>query len=157
MTTPTPTTAEHEAEEPLWCLHVLGPDEVHPAPDRATAQLWAAQFTVWWQRTNPKPDRFDPIMSWIVAEWPHDAERHAAGLERSIASNTFPVDPLSSHAADKAALEARVAELPQRINAMKVAGPSRHLDPYDRGYNAAITDAAGEARTLLTKEPRHAK
>lgn len=82
-------------DDTLWCLHIAGPDEVHPAPDRATAQLWAAQWTVWNQVRNPTPHPFDPVMSWTVAAWPYDAASHADGLTRSIEGNTFPVDPLA--------------------------------------------------------------
>lgn len=85
-----------QADDSLWCLHALGFDEVHPAPDRATAQLWAAQWTVWNQRRNPTPDGLEPVVSWTVARWPHDADSHAKGLARSVAGNTFPVDPLTA-------------------------------------------------------------
>lgn len=81
-------------DETLWCLHILGPDDVYPAPDRATAQLWAAQWTVWHHRRNPMPRAYDPVVSWIVAPWPHDAASHAEGLARSIADNSWPVNPL---------------------------------------------------------------
>lgn len=80
----------------LWCMHVSGADEVHPAPDRATAQLWAAQFTVVQQRHNPIPHPYDPVTNFTVQQWPWSAESHADGLARSIADNTWPVDPLAT-------------------------------------------------------------
>lgn len=79
----------------LWCMHVSGMDEVHPAPDRATAQRWAAQFTVAHYRRNPSAHPFDPVMNFTVQEWPHAADRHAEGLAASIAANTWLVDPLT--------------------------------------------------------------
>lgn len=74
----------------LYCLHVLGMDDVHPAPDRKTAQLWATQWTLFWHDQHPDPHPFDPIVSYVVAPWPWDDESHAAGLAQSIADNTFP-------------------------------------------------------------------
>ncbi len=111
----------------LWCLHVLGPDDVHPAPDRATAQLWAAQWTVWNQRQRPEPHLFDPVMSWIVAEWPHDAASHAAGLAQSIHNNLFPVDPLSTPPETGSLAELRAALEPFANWAIsKLTDSSRH-------------------------------
>lgn len=89
------------ADTRLWCMHVLGMDDVHPAPDRATAQLWATQWTVFWHFKNTVPHVYDPVLSWIVAEWPHDAASHAAGLERSIADNTWSIDPLAGLAKEQ--------------------------------------------------------
>lgn len=78
----------------LWCVHVAGPDEMIPAPDRATAARWAAQYTVWWYRLNPFPEENDPAMSWAAVRWPYDAMSHADRLAQSVSENTFPQDPL---------------------------------------------------------------
>lgn len=75
-------------------MHVLGMDDVHPAPDRMTAQRWAAEWTVFWNRERPEPREGDPIMSFVVAPWPGSADAHAAGLDRSIHDNEFRVSPL---------------------------------------------------------------
>ncbi len=99
------TTSEQQAvpvaqevkDDRLWCLHVTGMDDVHPAPNRATAQLWATQFTVDQQRRHPSPHPYDPVMNFTVAEWPWSAERHTAGLAHSVEQNTWPVDPLGSY------------------------------------------------------------
>lgn len=67
----------------LWCLHHIGPDELHPAPDFATAQKWA----------NWANDRFAEhadISRFVVATWPWAATVHAEGLAESIASWTLP-------------------------------------------------------------------
>lgn len=86
--------------KPLYCLHELSSDDVHPAPDRATAQLWAAQWTVWWHTVNKYPHEHDPMMTWRVSPWPWDTQSHADGLAKSIEDNTFPVDPLTDRATD---------------------------------------------------------
>jgi hypothetical protein len=91
-------------------MHVTGMDDVHPAPDRATAQLWAAQWTIFWHRRNPVPHYHDPLMNFTVARWPWDAETHAASLAASIADNTFPVDPLAAHASTPSDQSAARAE-----------------------------------------------
>jgi hypothetical protein len=98
-------------EQGLWCLHVLGPDDVFPAPDRATAQLWAAQWTLWNLRHDPNPDGLDPVVNWAVAPWPHSSETHADGLASSIAANTFASDPLAGTLADSNLIAAENAGL----------------------------------------------
>ena len=82
----------------LYCLHELSSDDVHPAPDRATAQLWAAQWTLFWHWKFPKPHPYDPIMSFVVARWPWDADSHAKSLARSIADNSFPPENAAAQA-----------------------------------------------------------
>lgn len=61
----------------LWCLHHIGPDEVHPAPDFATAQRW-----VDWANTT-FAEHAD-ISRFVVAVWPWSAEKHRNGLKWAI-------------------------------------------------------------------------
>jgi hypothetical protein len=82
-------------DDRLWCMHVSGMDDVHPAPDRATAQLWAVQFAVNHHLYCPLPHPYHPVMNFTVAEWPWSPEQHAASLAASIEANTWPVDPLA--------------------------------------------------------------
>ena len=61
----------------LWCLHIIGPDDVHAAPSKAHALRAAARFN----------DHFEGIANGVlcraVAEpWPHSAESHAESVER---------------------------------------------------------------------------
>lgn len=72
-----------QADERLWCLHHVGPDEVHPAPDFATAQKWAD-----W--ANHRFYDHAEISRFVVALWPWPADRHAEGLAQSIADWTLP-------------------------------------------------------------------
>lgn len=78
------------ADTRLWCMHVSGMDEVHPAPDRATAQRWAARWTADFARRVPDPGPSDPVMNFTVQEWPWSPQKHADGLANSIAGNTWP-------------------------------------------------------------------
>lgn len=66
-----------------WCLHHIGADEIHAAPDFATAQSWAN-----W--ANQHFAMYADISRFVVAVWPWDAEKHAAALPRSVAGWTVP-------------------------------------------------------------------
>lgn len=65
-------------DQRLWCLHHIGPDDVHPAPDFATAQEWA-------NHANEFSQQYAGISRFVVAVWPWTAKLHADGLEASIA------------------------------------------------------------------------
>lgn len=67
----------------LWCLHHIGPDDVHPAPDFETAQKWAD-----W--ANRRFAEHSDLSRFVVAIWPWSAERHAEGLAKSIEEWTLP-------------------------------------------------------------------
>lgn len=72
----------------LWCCHVLGPDDVHPAPDRATAEKWAAMINDD-PRFKPKTEN-DPNIRAVVTLWPWEPEVHAQALPQAIAEWTPP-------------------------------------------------------------------
>lgn len=74
---------ESSADNRLWCLHHIGPDEVHPAPDFATAQGWA-------DYANQAFAAHADISRIVVAVWPWSAEGHAEGLKAAIADWTVP-------------------------------------------------------------------
>lgn len=83
-------TALLEAQDTrLWCLHHIGPDEVHPAPDFATAQKWAD-----W--ANAKFAEYADISRFVVAVWPWAADRHALWLQKAIDEWTAPDSPTQS-------------------------------------------------------------
>lgn len=77
-------------DDRLWCLYISGMDEVHAAPDRATAQLWAVQYTVMMHELKPVPHPYDPVMNFAVQEWPWSPERHSIDLPGSVKDNTRP-------------------------------------------------------------------
>jgi hypothetical protein len=64
----------------LWCVHVLGPDDLHAMPSYEAAEknveeLIAALFT---ERTA----KLDVLCLPIVAHWPYGAKSHAEALAR---------------------------------------------------------------------------
>jgi hypothetical protein len=72
--------------EPLWCVHVIGPDEVHPAPSLRTAAIWAHRLNCSvLGRMPPERDTDDNYVMCFanVTQWPHSDEQHAAGLEQA--------------------------------------------------------------------------
>lgn len=58
----------------LWCMNVVGPDDVHAAPSREDAERAVA----WYQ------ERFKdcPEVGFVVAPWPHSAQSHAESLAK---------------------------------------------------------------------------
>lgn len=67
--------------EPLWCVHVIGPDEVHATASLRDAVRAAHGFNTWWHpRTKDDSDADYVLMYANVAQWPHDAESHASSL-----------------------------------------------------------------------------
>lgn len=81
----TDTRTEHTPgkDTRLWCLHHIGADEMHPAPDFKTAQGWAN----WANRTFAE---HADISRFVVAVWPWDAEAHASGVDKAVAEWTVP-------------------------------------------------------------------
>lgn len=71
-------------ENILWCCHVRGPDDVHPAPDYETALAWSDMIN---DRFGPhtRKDANDPIIRAAPAVWPWSAADHAESLQKSIA------------------------------------------------------------------------
>ena len=70
----------------LWCLHHIGPDDMHPAPDFATAQKWA-------DYSNRTFAKYADISRFVVALWPWAPATHAEGLEKSIKDWALPDQP----------------------------------------------------------------
>ncbi len=64
----------------LWAVSVAGPDDLVPAPDRATADLWAQRMNARFEMIMSKdPHPCDPRVSASVVPWPYSAEAHAGG------------------------------------------------------------------------------
>jgi hypothetical protein len=61
-----------------WCVQVLGPDDLIPMPDYATADRAATRFNRWWQDYRARrlnDDGVDlPETPAIVCPWPYDAD-----------------------------------------------------------------------------------
>lgn len=80
MPSDTPATTE------LWCVHIIGPDDVIAYPDRAAAEREVAIINTALQRRlcGREADENWPTLYATVAPWPHDAQSHAADLARNI-------------------------------------------------------------------------
>lgn len=86
-------------QEPLWCLHVLGMDDVHPAPSKAHAEKAAAWHN---EQFKDQAARLGISIEAKVVPWPHSAESHAAGVAAFIPQWLVPqwqLDALESTAA----------------------------------------------------------
>lgn len=72
----------------LWCVHAIGPDDIHAAPDFATAQTWAVnQNQMMDEYTKARGMENDPHwvpVRCVVALWPWSAASHADDLPNSI-------------------------------------------------------------------------
>lgn len=60
----------------LWCLHILGPDDVHAAPNKAEAERAVGFLAEYY-----KDDRMDPPISFEAIPWPHSPESHAEDVK----------------------------------------------------------------------------
>lgn len=66
-----------------WCVHVLGPDDLIPMPDHATAVRAADRFNTWWQKyraTRQDDGAALPGTPVIVRPWPYAPDEHASAL-----------------------------------------------------------------------------
>lgn len=78
----------------LWCMHVIGPDDVYAAPDQQTAQAWADDLNASIARrmSEMEPDEDTPSVRAVAAEWPWSPEVHAANLAESLAAHAARED-----------------------------------------------------------------
>jgi hypothetical protein len=74
------------ANEELWCVHVSGPDDLHPAPSKEAAEVAVWHLTRYWSQAGHPRHELDPVLSFAVEAWPYSAESHAEGVK------TFYVD-----------------------------------------------------------------
>lgn len=69
---------ERNADRTLWCVHVLGPDDVEPMESHAAAVAQADALNV---AIHHAIHRDAQILCFAyAAPWPHDAASHAKGL-----------------------------------------------------------------------------
>ncbi|HEL5342796.1 TPA: hypothetical protein UOJ01_001326 [Stenotrophomonas maltophilia] len=97
-----PVTFQLAGSEPLWCLHVLGMDDVHPAPSKAHAEKAAAWHN---EQFKDQAERLGISIEAKVVPWPHSAESHAAGVAEFIPQWLIPqwqLDALEANAAQPA-------------------------------------------------------
>ena len=67
----------------LWCVHIEGPDDVHAAPDKESAEQRAAAFNAAIAREDAKHVGAPlwPTAKAFAAPWPHSGDSHAADLK----------------------------------------------------------------------------
>ena len=82
-----PVAFQLAGSEPLWCLHVLGMDDVHPAPSKAHAEKAAAWHN---EQFKDQAERLGISIEARVVPWPHSAESHAAGVAEFIPQWLIP-------------------------------------------------------------------
>ncbi len=76
--------------EPLWAVHVEGPDDIHAATDRASADQLAAGYNAAYEQFAKRPDanaEHDAHWNAVVIPWPYSAEAHADSLVRQAAED----------------------------------------------------------------------
>jgi len=90
MTTPNKTTTETAAKEDrlrkqrkklLWCVHILGPDELVAFATYEEAEAHAQRLIDYLY--DPTVPEHDVLCLPIVALWPWSAEAHAAEIDKA--------------------------------------------------------------------------
>lgn len=82
---PNPTTLADRVEAPaiLWCVHFIGPDELHAMQNYGVAQVFAQRHNEWWQRQPRTENDVTLEQGWAkVIEWPYDAASHAEEVRK---------------------------------------------------------------------------
>lgn len=77
--------------DPLWMMHVIGPDDIYPAPDHATAVQWCAYLN-----SEIAPKVPSVLCVAVPAIWTGTAEEHADGLAEAIKGWAVPTAPAPS-------------------------------------------------------------
>lgn len=137
-------------QEPLWCLHVLGMDDVHPAPSKAHAEKAAAWHN---EQFKDQAARLGISIEAKVVPWPHSAESHAADVAEFIPQWLIPqwqLDALEANAAPPAQA-VDLGQIPHGIRLIEI--PRRNnLDPinvfvqdYELGRGRIVVTCYGQA------------
>jgi len=87
---PPPPPAGEPVAEPLthglWCVHIIGPDDIYAAPDIVTAARWAHAANRVGERANKGVSDDDYVLFHANVEpFSYSAERHAEWLPKAIA------------------------------------------------------------------------
>jgi hypothetical protein len=106
---------EANANRVLWCVHVIGPDDLYAEPSHAAAVASAERLNrdLWWRPNAP-----DDVTCFAFADtWPWSEQSHAEALARQA----------EEEAARKAALPVPPVDHSDAIIAadIKLNGPSR--------------------------------
>jgi len=129
------TVAGGAVDDHLWCLHIIGPDDVHPAPSKEQAERAATWVNARFSEVK------DVLIKAEVIEWPHSPESHARGVAEfsklwaipneskettegfvnileTIAFDFFSDDVLGQFKPERAAIRAAIAALRQQQPAL---------------------------------------
>ncbi|MNS47409.1 hypothetical protein D3C72_799370 [compost metagenome] len=87
----TPSPQSVVVTDPLWMMHVIGPDDIYPAPDHATAVQSCAYLN-----SEIAPKVPSVLCVAVPAIWTGTAEEHAEGLAEAIKGWTVPAAPAPS-------------------------------------------------------------
>lgn len=82
-----PQPSEPVKDETIWCLHILGPDDVHAAPSKAYAEVAADLHNA---RFSKATKESGVMCKAVVAPWPHDSASHARGLANFVSNWIAP-------------------------------------------------------------------
>jgi len=66
-------------DDQLWCVHILGPDDVYPAPSEAEANRAVAFMKDFWEKRHPE-DAALGMVGFEVIPWIYSPESHAEGV-----------------------------------------------------------------------------
>jgi len=70
---------EANANLTLWCVTVLGPDDVYAAPSHDAAETYAHEMN---KKIHGRPNAPDDVLCFAyAAPWPHSAEAHAEDVK----------------------------------------------------------------------------
>lgn len=72
---------EANANLTLWCVHILGPDDVLAAPYHEAAVVHARELNKAVHRRQGPEDVKDILCFAYAAPWPHDPEGHAEDVK----------------------------------------------------------------------------
>lgn len=79
------------ADAKLWCVNVIGPDDVYATRTRLEALEEAN-----WQNiylSGLERHEYDPVLHAVVIEWPHSASSHADDLRSGVPTATTATQP----------------------------------------------------------------
>ena len=76
---------EQKMDDGLWCVHLVGPDDVWAMPSKAAAEAEAARTNeaIAIEDAKHVGDPHWPHARAIVIPWPYSADRHAEELAKA--------------------------------------------------------------------------
>lgn len=121
------TATQAPTPGPLWMMHVIGPDDIYPAPDHATAVEWCAAL-------NASVPKNDVLCVAVPAIWIGTPEAHAEGLSEAVEGWTSPRQRLASTAP------------------VEASGSERETEEFFAPFEAFRPQPSGETRSTLTRD-----